>query len=242
MNIALIGYGKMGQFIETIALERGHQIILRIDLDNRHDLAPETLSKADVAIDFSAPHSAAENILACFAANVPVVSGTTGWLSRYDEITRLCTETNQGLFYASNYSLGVNLFAAVNKYLAKLMNPYADYEVSLTEVHHTQKLDAPSGTAITLAEGIIGELQRKSGYVLEPAEKSASELGITAIREGAVPGIHTIRYENAVDVIEITHSAKSRQGFAFGAVLAAEFMKGKKGIYGMEHVLQLSRA
>lgn len=242
MNIALIGYGKMGKAIEAIALGRGHHIALIVDVDNQHDLTPESLSNADVAINFSVPHSAVDNILACFAANVPIVSGTTGWLDRWEEITKLCIEKNQGLFYASNYSLGVNLFFALNKYVAKLMNPFPGYKVGITEVHHTQKLDAPSGTAITIAEGILRHLQRKNSFVLEPADKADNQIGITAIREGAVPGIHTVRYEDEIDYIEITHSAKSREGLAMGAVLAAEFMVGKKGIFGMEHLIQLHEA
>lgn len=242
MNIALIGYGKMGKAIEAIALNRGHHITLIIDIDNQHDLAPETLSKADVAINFSVPQSAVDNILACFEANVPIVSGTTGWLDRWEEITKLCLDKGKGLFYASNYSLGVNLFFALNKYLAKLMDPYPGYKVGITEVHHTQKLDAPSGTAITIAEGIMRNLRRKNGFVLEPADKTDNQIGITAVREGAVPGIHTVRYEDDIDFIEITHSAKSREGLAMGAVLAAEFMVGKKGIFGMEHLIRLPEA
>lgn len=237
MKIALIGYGKMGKTIERIALERGHEVVAVIDIENLEDFESEAFKSADVAIEFTAPHVAVSNIRSAFKAGVPVVSGTTGWGNELPHIKKEIEENDRTLFWSSNFSLGVNIFMAVNKYLARLMNQFPEYNVEMTEVHHTQKLDAPSGTAITLAEGIIENLDRKNSWHLE-AETNPSEIAIKAIREGLVPGIHTIRYESGVDSIEITHDAKSREGFALGAVVAAEFTAGKKGILGMQDLLK----
>ena len=238
MKIALIGYGKMGHIIERIALERGHQIVSIIDKDNQDDFNSPEFKSADVAIEFSMPTAAMENYENCFAANVPVVAGTTGWLSRMDEIKDACKDGKQTFFYASNYSIGVNIFFALNKYLAKIMNNYPAYDVRMEEVHHIHKLDSPSGTAITLAEGIIQNLDRKDKWI-ESSTPATDEVGITAFRRDEVPGIHTIIYESAVDTISMTHDAKSREGFALGAVVAAEFLAGKKGFYTMEDLMKL---
>lgn len=236
MRIALIGYGRMGQEIEKIALQRGHETGLIIDVNNAHDLTVENLKNIDVAIEFTTPASAVNNYKVCFDAGVPVVSGSTGWLDRWAEVTNYCNDKGSAFFYASNFSLGVNLFFELNRKLAGLMKPFDQYKVEMTEVHHTKKLDAPSGTAISLAEDIIGEYANLNGWVNEPSSQE-DKMGIISVREGDVPGIHTIKYESEVDYIEITHSAKSRKGFAFGAVLAAEFAAGKKGILSMKQLL-----
>ena len=238
MNIALIGYGKMGKEIEKIAHSRGHKTPLIIDIDNPEDLTVENLQKCDVAIEFTIPSSAISNYMKCFEAGIPVVSGTTGWLDQKDLIFDTCKQKNGTFFYASNFSVGVNLFFELNKQLAKLMAPQKDYNAEMLEVHHTQKLDAPSGTAISLAEDLIDELPSVESWVNQSAE-SINQLGIISERRGDVPGIHTIKYESEVDYIEITHSAKSRKGFAFGAVLAAEYSKGKTGILTMKDLLNL---
>ncbi len=232
MKIALVGYGKMGKTIEQIARNRGHEIVSIIDVNNPGDFESEAFKQADVAIEFTTPATAFDNYMKCFAAGVPVVSGTTGWLSRLDEVKRMCAEEGKTFFYASNFSIGVNIFFALNKYLAKIMNNFPSYDVRMTEVHHIHKLDAPSGTAITLAEGVLENLDRKERWTLETAEKP-TDLPIHAIREGEVPGIHEIVYESDADTISIKHDAKSRAGFALGAVLAAEFTAGKKGFLGM---------
>lgn len=237
MKIALIGYGKMGKTIERIARERGHEIVSIIDIDNRDDFGSDAFKSADVAIEFTAPQVVMANFVEAFKAGVPIVSGTTGWTEHLEEVQAIVRKNNYTLFWSSNFSLGVNIFMAVNKYLAKIMNQFPEYDVEMTEVHHTQKLDAPSGTAITLAEGILDNLDRKTKWVKE-TENKADELAIKSIREGQVPGIHTIRYESAVDSIEITHDAKSREGFALGAVVAAEFTAGKKGFLGMNDLLK----
>ena len=237
MKIALIGYGKMGKIIERIALERGHEIVSIIDIQNPNDFTSDAFKSAQVAIEFSAPQVALDNIRKAFAVGVPVVSGTTGWTDALPELKKEIELNANTLFWASNYSLGVSIFAAVNKYLAKIMNRFDNYNVEMTEVHHTQKLDAPSGTAITLAEGVIENLDRKNSWVKEEQTK-ADEMAIKSIRRGQVPGIHTIRYESDVDSIEITHDAKSRDGFALGAVVAAEFTVGKKGFLSMDDMLQ----
>ncbi len=240
MNIALIGYGKMGKEIEKIAVERGHTISLIIDIANADDLNVKNLAdkKIDVAIEFTTPATAYNNYLICFEANIPVVSGTTGWLEKFQKVQDLCDTQNKGFFYASNYSLGVNIFFALNKRLAELMNPYPDYDVAIEEIHHTQKLDAPSGTAITLAQDIVAEIDRKKSWQLNDFN-STDELQITAKRLGKVPGTHTITYDSEVDSIEISHCAKSRKGFALGVVIATEFMNGKTGLYGMNDMLGL---
>jgi 4-hydroxy-tetrahydrodipicolinate reductase len=237
MNIALIGYGKMGKAIERIALERGHAIVSVIDVENKDDFASEAFRCADVAIEFTTPSTAVDNYLQCFAAGIPVVSGTTGWLSRLVEIRQRCLDGNHTFFYASNFSIGVNIFFALNKYLAKIMNKFPDYEISLTEIHHIHKADAPSGTAITLAEGIIDNIDRKERWQPVETVQQASDLSIQAIREGETPGTHEIAYESGVDYIRISHEAKSREGFALGAVIAAEFTAGKQGFLGMDDML-----
>lgn len=230
MNIALLGYGKMGKTIEKIATERGHNIVLTVDKDD----TDYDISVADIAIDFSIPSAAVDNITKCFTAGVPIVSGTTGWLDHYDEIISLCKEKNGGFIYASNYSLGVNLFFELNKKLAKMMHPVEGYNIHMEEIHHTQKLDAPSGTAITLAEGII-ENGIKTAWQLDQGDDKT--IPIVAKRIENVPGTHTVTYTSAVDDIEIKHTAHNRQGFALGAVVAAEWLVGKTGIYGMKDVL-----
>ena len=226
----------MGKIIERIALERGHEIVSIIDIDNRDDFKSDAFKSADVAIEFTVPQVALDNYKQAFEAGVAVVSGTTGWADQQEKVKADVLKNGYTLFWSSNFSLGVNIFMAVNKYLAKIMNQFPEYNVEMTEVHHTQKLDAPSGTAITLAEGILDNIDRKTGWVKE-IQQNDNELAIKSIREGQVPGIHTIRYESFADIIEITHDAKSREGFALGAVLAAEFTCGKKGFLGMNDML-----
>ncbi len=237
MKIALIGYGKMGKTIERIALVRGHEIVSVIDVDNLDDFDSEKFKSADVAIEFTAPQVAPSNYRRAFASGVAVVSGTTGWTKELPQLKKEIEDGGKTLFWSSNFSLGVNIFMALNKYLAGIMNQFPNYNVEMTEVHHTQKLDAPSGTAITLAEGILEKLDRKSVWVKE-TETKPHEIAIKSIREGLVPGIHTIRYESEVDSIEITHDTKNREGLALGAVVAAEFTVGKKGFLGMEDLLK----
>ncbi len=237
MKIALIGYGKMGKTIEQIARSRGHNIVCIIDINNPEDFGSDAFKSADVAIEFTVPSTAFSNYMKCFAAGVPVVSGTTGWLDHLDEVKAICAGEGKTFFYASNFSIGVNIFFALNKYLAKMMNGFPSYDVSMVETHHIHKLDAPSGTAITLAEAILEQVERKDRWTLETAE-SATDIPIHAIREGEVPGIHEIIYESEVDSIRIKHDAKSRAGFALGAVLAAEFTAGKKGFLGMDDMLK----
>ena len=232
MKIALLGYGKMGKEIEKIALQRGHEIVLKKTEENNFS----GLEHADVAIDFSIPTAAIENISTCFKYNIPVVSGTTGWLEKYSEMVTLCKEKNGAFLYASNFSVGVNLFFELNSYLAKLMSKVKEYNVSMEEIHHTQKLDAPSGTAITIAEGIFKETQYNA-WTLNNA--SENEIHINAKRVENVPGTHSVFYKSAVDEIEIKHTAFNRQGFALGAVVAAEWILGKKGIFSMKDVLNL---
>lgn len=237
MKIALIGYGKMGKTIEQIALNRGHQIVSIVDINNPEEFQSANFKSADVAIEFTTPTTAFDNYMKSFAAGVPVVSGTTGWLDRIGEIKEKCEKEGKTFFYASNFSIGVNIFFALNKYLAKIMNNFPSYNISMTETHHIHKLDAPSGTAITLAEGIIENVDRKDRWTLETAEQP-TDLPIHAIREGEVPGIHEVTYESDVDYISIKHDAKSRAGFALGAVVAAEFTAGKKGFLGMDDMLK----
>jgi 4-hydroxy-tetrahydrodipicolinate reductase len=232
MKIALLGYGKMGKVIERIALERGHEIVLKKDETNTFD----GLSNADVAIDFSVPTAAVDNISSCFHANVPVVSGTTGWLEHFDEMVALCNEKQGGFISSSNFSLGVNIFFELNEYLAKIMAQFDSYNVTMEEIHHTQKLDAPSGTAISLAKGVI-ENSNYANWTLDQAK--TNEIHIEAKRIGDVPGTHTVTYDSVVDSIEIKHTAHNREGFALGAVIAAEWLAGKKGIYNMKDVLNL---
>lgn len=231
MKIALLGYGKMGKTIEQIAFERGHTIVIKADLGTQY-----TIIEADVAIDFSVPESAFDNISNCIKNGVPVISGTTGWLKDYDKAVALCKEKNGAFIYASNFSLGVNIFFELNKNLAKMMSALDQYKVSIEETHHTQKLDAPSGTAITLANGIIEETKYKKWTLDTP---KSDEIGIVAKRIENVPGIHEITYESKVDTILIKHEAHSREGFALGAVIAAEWIVGKKGIFSMKDVLNI---
>ena len=233
MKIALLGYGKMGKVIERIALERGHEIVLKKDQNNTF----EGLSIADVAIDFSVPDSAVANISECLNNGIPVISGTTGWLADYPKIVQLCEEKNGSFIYASNFSLGVNVFFELNEYLAKMMTNLKQYNVSMEEIHHTQKLDAPSGTAITLAEGVIKHTDYANWTLETPI---SNEIHIEAKRIENVPGTHSIFYDSEVDQIEIKHTAHSREGFALGAVVAAEWLVGKKGVFNMKDVLGLN--
>lgn len=233
MKIALVGYGKMGKEIEQIALSRGHQIVLKVDISNAKTYTIEELKQADVAIEFSTPESAVSNIYKCFDAGVPVVVGTTGWMDHLPEIKKTCTDKNQTLFYASNYSIGVNLFFKLNTFLAKLMNKHSGYSVDMEEIHHVHKLDAPSGTAISLANQVIENINSKQKWVNDVTENK-NELSIISKRIDEVPGTHTVTYGSEVDEISITHIAHSRKGFALGAVIAAEWLKGKKGVYGMD--------
>ncbi|KIQ18832.1 dihydrodipicolinate reductase [Flavobacterium sp. MEB061] len=232
MKIALLGYGKMGKVIERIALERGHEIVLKKDESNTYD----GLSTADVAIDFSVPTAAVANISSAFHANVPIVSGTTGWLEHFDEMVALCNEKQGGFISSSNFSLGVNIFFELNEYLAKIMSQFDSYKVTMEEIHHTQKLDAPSGTAISLAKGVI-ENSNYANWTMDEAKNN--EIHIEAKRIGDVPGTHTVTYESIVDSIELKHTAHNREGFALGAVIAAEWLAGKKGVYSMKDVLNL---
>jgi len=226
----------MGQTIEKILIERGHSVVSVIDIDNQDDFKSEAFKSADVAIEFTTPSTAYDNYLKCFAANIPVVAGTTGWLAHLDEIKDRCKHEGKTFFYAPNYSLGVNIFFAVNKYLAKLMNNFSDYDVSISETHHIHKLDAPSGTAIAIADDILSHVTRKKQWTSEKTNEPAN-LYIESIREDETPGIHDVVYESDVDYIQIRHSSKSRIGLAMGAVLAAEFTIGKTGFLGMENLL-----
>ena len=242
MNIALIGYGKMGHMIESIALERGHKIVSIIDIDNQQDFGSPEFASADVAIEFTSPTAAYANYLRAFKAGVKVVSGSTGWMKEHgDDVRRMCSEEGKTLFWASNFSIGVAIFSAVNRYLAKIMNGFAQYGVRMEETHHVHKLDAPSGTAITLAEDIVAAIDRKSSWVkgeqhLADGTVSGTndvrpdELAIESIRRDEVPGIHSVIYDSEADSITITHDAHSRKGFALGAVLAAEYTKEHSGL------------
>ncbi len=236
MKIAIIGYGKMGHEIEKICRERGHEIVCIIDMGDEHKFDSSEFKSAEVAIEFSSPKSALDNYRRAFAAHVPVVSGTTGWLDNIDEVKQACEKEGQTFFYASNYSLGVNIFFAVNNYLAKIMNDFPAYNVHIDETHHIHKLDAPSGTALTLADGILGSIERKKQWKLDE-ESNEEDLRINSYRKDEVPGNHTVTYESEVDTIQITHDAKSRKGFALGAVMAAEFTANKKGFLGMKDLL-----
>lgn len=230
MKIALLGYGKMGKVIERIALERGHEIVLRKGSSDSFD----GLLNADVAIDFSVPDSAVSHISECLSHNIPVISGTTGWLENYTEMVNLCQEKNGSFIYGSNFSLGVNIFFELNNYLAKMMKNLSDYKVSMEEIHHTQKLDAPSGTAISLAEGIIKNTDYTNWTLENPAE---NQIHIDAKRIENIPGTHSVFYDSKVDQIEIKHTAHSREGFALGSIIAAEWLVGKKGVFTMKDVL-----
>ncbi len=238
MNILILGYGKMGKIIGEIAESRGHNLAAKINIDNREDLDSLDPSKIDVAIEFSQPESAVENITWAMTRGIPVISGTTGWLSRKSEIEALTAEQNGSFFYASNYSIGVNIFFKVNEFLAKLMNETSGYQVSLEEIHHTEKKDAPSGTAITLAEGILRNMDNlKNWHLSGQSPEIEQSLPITSKRIDPAPGTHIIRYSSDIDQIEISHTAHSRQGFALGAVLVAEWIKDKKGVLSMDDFL-----
>lgn len=234
MKIALIGYGKMGHAIEEIAISRGHEIVCRIDADNLDDFNSEAFASAHVAIEFTTPATAVDNYKRAFAVGIPVVSGTTGWLDRMPEIKDACQE-GATFFYASNFSLGVNIFFAMNRWLSQVMNMFDNYRVSLEEIHHIHKLDHPSGTALTLANDIVGGIERLDRW--SETDMSDSTLPITARREGEVPGTHIVQYDSDVDTITIEHCAKSRRGFALGAVIAAEYTVGKKGFLTMNDML-----
>jgi len=238
MNIGIIGYGKMGQAIAGIARQRGHTISGTIDLDNKESLKEWTNKQVDVAIEFTAPSQAYLNLRQCLEAGIPVVSGTTGWLDKKSEIDQLCIEKDGTYFYASNYSLGVNITFKVNQFLARIMNAYPDFEVSMEEIHHTQKMDEPSGTAITLAEGIIREMDRINNWELGNSA-DAQAVPISSIREGQVPGTHTVRYTSDYDEITLQHKALNRTGFALGAVLVTEWIQNRKGILTMDDFLEL---
>ena len=238
LKIILIGYGRMGHEIKQVAEARGHQILMTIDKDNLSDLSGDNLGKADVAIEFTLPNAAYQNIMSCFKANLPVVSGTTGWLDRYYEVRRYCLENDQSFFYASNFNIGMNLFFKVNEYLAKIMNHYANYDVEIEETHHVHKVDAPSGTAVKLAEILLHEIERKNKWRKETVE-GEDEIPVKSIREDEVPGIHKVMYSSSFDDIELKHSARSREGFALGAVMAAEYIHNKKGIYSMDDLLNI---
>lgn len=241
MKIALLGYGKMGKIIEKIALERGHSIVLKVTKTNAATFTDEELKQADAAIEFSTPATAIANMLRCFKAGVPVVVGTTGWFGEMEYVANECKTYRATIFHASNFSLGVNLFFRLNRQLAAMMNPYKEYEPSMEEIHHIHKLDAPSGTAITLADGILSENERKNSWKeypdAMPAAVPANELPIVSKRIGEVPGTHSVTYTSSVDQITITHEAFSRHGFAMGAVIAAEWLPGKKGMFGMDDLL-----
>ncbi|MEQ1588519.1 MAG: 4-hydroxy-tetrahydrodipicolinate reductase [Cyclobacteriaceae bacterium] len=235
MKILLIGYGKMGKTIEAVALKRGHEIVGKIDVGDNLSAFSQL---ADVAIEFTQPEAVVGNLKACIDKGIPVVCGTTGWLKQQQEVENYCSEKNGTLLYSSNYSLGVNIFFKINEYLSRIMDRYPVYNVSIDETHHTQKKDAPSGTAITLAQGVIKNLKRKKEWVLGATEKTDS-LVINSLRVDPAPGTHVVKYQSAIDDIEITHTAHSREGFALGAVLVAEWLAGKKGIFTMDDFLKV---
>jgi 4-hydroxy-tetrahydrodipicolinate reductase len=243
MNIALLGYGKMGKIIEKIATDRKHNIVLKIDYDNQHELTAENLKKADAVIEFTTPASVLSNIQNCFDAGVPVVVGTTGWYEHLVQVKQNCVNSDSTLLYASNFSVGVNIFFHINRKLAKLMNNYPYYDVQVEEIHHTQKLDSPSGTAITIAEGIIDNLDRKKDWVnvltaegndADDSSLKNEQVLIESFRIDSVPGTHTVIYDSEVDTIEFKHTAHNRNGFALGAVLAAEWVHNKKGFFSVQ--------
>jgi 4-hydroxy-tetrahydrodipicolinate reductase len=249
MKIALLGYGKMGKIIEKIALDRKHEIVLKIDNNNLYDLTIENLQQADVAIEFSTPSTVLGNIETCFKAGVPVVVGTTGWHHEMAQIKEQCEYGKNSLLYGTNFSVGVNIFFHVNKILAKLMNSHPYYDVQVEEIHHTQKLDSPSGTAITIAEGIINNLDAKAGWVniltgdntADDANVASDQLLIESHRIDSVPGTHTVIYDSEVDTIEFKHTAHNRNGFALGAVLAAEWIQNKKGFFSVEDMFDFNK-
>lgn len=238
MKLGMIGYGKMGQAIEGIALERGHTVCFKMDLKDPAGIDLKKIPEADVVVEFTRPDAAADNIKAVIRSGVPVVSGTTGWLDRYQEVTDYCKQLDGGFFYATNFSLGVNLLFDMNKKLARLMAPYPQYQARIEEIHHTQKKDAPSGTALTLVNGILSENHNLKGWSADLLP-SPDQIQVTSIREGNVTGIHEVRYVSGDDLITLRHEVFSRRSLAFGAVLAAEFMQNKKGIYSMSDLLDV---
>ena len=247
MKIVLLGYGKMGQIIEKYALKRGHEIVLIVDQNNRESIHAEDLENADIAIDFSTPDAALSNISLCFEADLPIVVGTTGWYEHLDEVKDVCLQANQSLLYGSNFSIGVNIFFHINRLLAKAISPYQQYDVQVEEIHHIHKLDAPSGTAITIAEGILENNTKKDAWVNEVVGSSdeiiakPNELLIESLRIEEVPGTHTVLYSSEVDQIEFRHTAHSRDGFALGAVVAAEWLFGKKGFYQVTEIFDFNK-
>ena len=247
MKIVLLGYGKMGQLIEKFVLKRGHEIALIVDENNREHISAADLEHADIAIDFSTPHAALENISLCFEANLPLIVGTTGWYEHLNEVKATCLEANQSLLYGSNFSIGVNVFFHINRLLAQAINPYKQYDVQVEEIHHIHKLDAPSGTAITIAEGIIDNNDVKKSWVNqvvgseEEVVNKPNELLIESLRIEEVPGTHTVLYSSEVDQIEFKHTAHNRDGFALGAVVAAEWLYGKKGFYQVTEIFDFNK-
>jgi 4-hydroxy-tetrahydrodipicolinate reductase len=238
MKIALIGYGKMGHMIEEIALQRGHEIVLKVNIENTQDFNKENISKADVAIEFTGPDSAYEDVKKCLDFGIPVVSGSTGWNDRLDQMKKYCREKNGSFLHTSNFSIGVNIFFEINKLLAKLMSEQSSYDISLKEIHHTQKLDAPSGTAVTLAEQVLQQIGRKKNWVNSQSSNPA-ELSIISERIDPAAGTHEVKYTSEIDDIQIIHTAHNRKGFALGAVMAAEYIAGRKGVFSMQEVLGL---
>jgi 4-hydroxy-tetrahydrodipicolinate reductase len=238
MKIALIGYGKMGKAIEEVAIQREHEVVLKIDIGNLSQFNDVALANANVAIEFTTPQTAFQNIMTCLHAKTPVVSGTTGWLNKYDVVKKYCLENNGSFLYASNFSIGVNIFFEINKQLARLMARQEEYNISMTEIHHAEKKDAPSGTAITLAEQVLKYIPRKKKWV-NNASEVPGEIQIVSERIDPVPGTHKVKYSSSVDDIEIVHTAHSRKGFATGAVVAAEFLQNKHGVFSMKDVLGL---
>lgn len=236
MKIALLGYGKMGKIIDEVAQKRGHEIVLKIDKDNFDERTPEKIAQCDVAIEFTNPHSAFDNVMFCLQNNIPIVCGSTGWLDKFEEAKAFCIAQEGSFIYSSNYSVGVNIFFELNKKLAALMAPHNEYEVMVEEIHHTAKKDAPSGTAVTLAQTILDSHPTKKSWINEAGE-NPEQLNIISKRIDPAPGTHIIKYTSAIDDIEITHTAHNRLGFATGAVVAAEFIVNKKGIFSMKDVL-----
>ena len=237
MKVAIIGYGKMGHEIEQVLLSRGHSVALIIDQDNAHDLCAEKLAGVDVAIEFTTPTTAYSNVRTCIECGTPVVSGTTGWHDKLEELQRLCRERGSSMIWSSNYSLGVNITFRLNRYLAELMNRFDAYNIDIEEIHHTQKKDAPSGTAISLANDIIARVERKQRWLNEPTEE-ADAIAITSLREGTVPGTHTVTYTSEDDKIEVRHTLFSRRALALGAVVAAEFVAPRKGVFTIDDLFE----
>ncbi|MBN1250510.1 MAG: 4-hydroxy-tetrahydrodipicolinate reductase [Bacteroidales bacterium] len=237
MKIAILGYGKMGKAIEKEAIKKNHSIDLKIDDSNLKDLTIENLKKVDLAFEFSTPDTAFKNINLCFDADIPVVSGATGWLDKYNDVINRCKQENKAFFYASNFSIGVNIFFKLNQYLSKIMNNFNEFDIEISETHHIHKLDAPSGTAISLANDNINNIKRKTSWVKE--NPKSDDILINSFREGEIAGIHEVKFESEVEKIEIKHSSKSREGLAKGAILAAEFVINKKGSFTMDELLKL---